>query len=694
MSLLFRAFFLFAAILSAAAQSNPYESNIRAFEQADLRNPPPENAILVLGSSTIVNWSSLSTAFPRYNVLNRGFGGSQGSDVLFFFDRIVPPYKSPLILYYEGDNDLASGKSVQTIFNEWLTFVSRVHTNMPEAHILYLAVKPSPSRANLIQQQRALNERIRLHATTDSRLHFADTFTPFLTASGQLRPELYVGDQLHLSPAGYEVWEAAIVPIVDSWVARHPINIMKAESNAILIDFGAPNSMSGSSNPSVVHWNNITAIGSTDSGALSNLVSTSGRATTVALKMVSRFNGANENGATTSTNFPASSTRDSLFGNTATFNGLANITPIFQLVGLDSAAPYMISFYASRTGVSDNRETRYTVQGANTQTTDLNVANNINNVAHIEFIQADDNGTLRIALTPGSNNNNGNRFTYLGVLRVQSLAPGGPAFLFDFGSASSISGEDLPPPPETWNNLSVDIGTTDSGVMENLLATNGLVTAIDLQMLSRFNTFNENGTTASSLFTPSATSDSLFGNTESFNGLSNIAPAFKMTGLNPAAIYNLHFYASRVGVTDQRDTRYMTIGAATNFIELNAANNTNNVATLANLRPDAQGELKIEISPGAGNNSPNHFTYLGVLRLSWTVITPRQPALISPVHQADGSFTLQLLANPGDTCIIQSSTDLQTWTDIQTVVLITGSHTVELPGTKPYSFFRVVQTAI
>ena len=77
-------------ISPAMGQSNPYESTIRGFEQADLLNPPPTNSILVLGSSTIVGWHTMEAAFPRFNVLNRGFGGSQTSDVLYFYDRILP----------------------------------------------------------------------------------------------------------------------------------------------------------------------------------------------------------------------------------------------------------------------------------------------------------------------------------------------------------------------------------------------------------------------------------------------------------------------------------------------------------------------------------------------------------------------------------------------------------------------------
>ncbi len=688
--MLFRLLFSIAAFASTFAQTNPFESNIRAFEQADLRNPPPPNSILVVGSSTIVNWSSLSAAFPRYNVLNRGFGGSEASDVLFFYDRIVPRYNPPLILFYEGDNDLASGKSVDRVFNDWTDFVSRVQRDLPETHILFLAVKPSPSRAGLIQQQRALNERIRAHTATDSRLHFADTFNAFLSPTGQHRPELYVSDQLHLSPAGYAVWESVIVPIVEQWADRYPVNILKAERNSVLIDFGSPSSLSGQLDPSVVHWNNVTTVGTSDSGVLSNLVTAAGNVSGASLRMVSRFNGANENGVTSSSQFPGTATRDSLFGNTETFSGLANVTPIFNLTGLDPSTMYRISFFASRTGVSDNRETRYTVGGASTLFVDLNAANNITNIAVIGSIGADSTGTLNIALTPGPNNNNANHFTYLGVLQVEDLSANGHVFLFDFGSASATTGSQGAPPGEGWNNLTPAEGTRDDGALENLIAINRVPTGIDLQMVSRFNGANENGTIASTNFPATATVDSLFGNTELFGGLTNIFPAIKFTGLNQTADYTLTFFASRTGVTDNRETRYTVTGAAISFADLNSANNTNQVAVISDVRPDSNGEIKIELTPGPNNNNANHFTYLGALRLAWVVTQPRDAALIAPSVSTNGQFAVRILGNRGSTYTLQSSTNLATWTDVRAVTLESDALLLELPGGPTGTFYRAL----
>src|SRR5262245_34536441 len=61
-----------------------------------------ENIVLFTGSSTIRMWKSLQSDFPKYNIVNRGFGGSQTSDLLYNFDKLILPYKAKKIFIYEG----------------------------------------------------------------------------------------------------------------------------------------------------------------------------------------------------------------------------------------------------------------------------------------------------------------------------------------------------------------------------------------------------------------------------------------------------------------------------------------------------------------------------------------------------------------------------------------------------------------
>src|SRR5437899_1435335 len=93
---------LLAACRTHAAEQKSHEAqwekDIQAFEAEDRTNPPPRNAILFIGSSSIRKWETLASDFAGYRVINRGFGGSHLSDSVAFVERIVIPYKPKLVL--------------------------------------------------------------------------------------------------------------------------------------------------------------------------------------------------------------------------------------------------------------------------------------------------------------------------------------------------------------------------------------------------------------------------------------------------------------------------------------------------------------------------------------------------------------------------------------------------------------------
>jgi hypothetical protein len=205
--------------------------------------------------------------------------------------------------------------------------------------------------------------------------------------------------------------------------------------------------------------------------------------------------------------------------------------------------------------------------------------------------------------------------------------------LFDFGAAGSTTGKATAPandPARMWNNVT-GIGLNSNGRLDTVVGTGGEATRLGLVMLSRFNGVNENGTTVSPAFPVNATRDSLYGNTETFNGLQNVFPRFKLTGLDPATAYTFTFFASRTGVGDNRETGYTVTGATTEFASLNAANNVAATAEVSRLHPTSEGEVTISLAPTPANTNANHFTYLGVLQVRSAETTNlTTPLLLTP----------------------------------------------------------------
>jgi hypothetical protein len=218
------------------------------------------------------------------------------------------------------------------------------------------------------------------------------------------------------------------------------------------------------------------------------------------------------------------------------------------------------------------------------------------------------------------------------------LGPEDQSFLFDFGGANTTEHGPTPDDPtNSWNNVSASLGSAAGNQLTGLVTTRNLVTPLGLVILSRFNSVNENGILTSGIFPSDATRDSLFGNTEVFNGIANIFPSFKLTGVYPSVTYKLTFYASRTGVGDNRETGYTVTAGTSGFAALNVANNIANVAVVSGIVADAAGEVTISLAPTANNNNANHFTYLGVMK-----VEPMHPErrFLAPVIQ-DGQVRLE-----------------------------------------------------
>jgi lysophospholipase L1-like esterase len=86
-----------------------------------------------------------------------------------------------------------------------------IRAKMPEVPILYIGMKPSPSREKIMPMEVDFNSRIKTFLANEKNTVFVDVY-PLMLTDGKLRPELYVGDKLHMTKLGYAIWEKAVRP--------------------------------------------------------------------------------------------------------------------------------------------------------------------------------------------------------------------------------------------------------------------------------------------------------------------------------------------------------------------------------------------------------------------------------------------------------------------------------------------------
>jgi len=181
----------------------------------------------------------------------------------------------------------------------------------------------------------------------------------------------------------------------------------------VLLDFG--------NNAASESWNQINSF---LAGTSINLKDSLGSYIGLKLSLTERFNGVNADGPrTTDTplDMPENVSRYSYFGNSkAAFGGMTITQSVFTITGLDKSLTYNMCFFGARGGVSDNRETKYTVKGSNEASVSLNTSSNTSNIACVNNITPDADGKIIITVTSGENNNNGNGFYYLTAAKLTS----------------------------------------------------------------------------------------------------------------------------------------------------------------------------------------------------------------------------------------------------------------------------------
>jgi lysophospholipase L1-like esterase len=198
----------------AAIAEDRWAPEIAKFAAADAATPFAPGGVVFVGSSSIRMWD-LTASFPGRPVLNRGFGGTQIGDSVRYVERLVIGHKPRVVVFYAGDNDLSAGRTPEQVQADFRAFVGRVHAVLPETRIAFIGIKPSIARWAMIDKVREANRLVRADCDRDDRLGFVDVDAAMLGWDARPRPELFIKDGLHMSPAGYEIWNLLVRPFIN-----------------------------------------------------------------------------------------------------------------------------------------------------------------------------------------------------------------------------------------------------------------------------------------------------------------------------------------------------------------------------------------------------------------------------------------------------------------------------------------------
>lgn len=219
-SILFAVFFITSqlAVAQEASNSMPFQNEIDAFAKADSIAMPAKECILFVGSSSFRRWTDIHNYFPGYPILNRGFGGSSLTDMIYYANETIVKYKPKKIYIYCGENDIASSDTVRpaivlTRFKQLLKIIRKqLDPNIP---IVFVSIKASIARWSMEDRIVASNKLIKEFIGTQKHIKFLDVHTSMLDKNGKVLNDIFIEDNLHMNAKGYAIWQKIIAPTLD-----------------------------------------------------------------------------------------------------------------------------------------------------------------------------------------------------------------------------------------------------------------------------------------------------------------------------------------------------------------------------------------------------------------------------------------------------------------------------------------------
>ncbi len=167
--------------------------------------------VVLLGDS-LTEWNDWQRAFPDMDVANLGIAGETVEGLRSRVGPAVSRYpKADYVFIMSGINNMAMG--YRDFLPAYREIVRVVNRTCPQARVTVQSILPTlgdwVAPADVVEMNRAL-EMI----AEEEKVFFLDVHRAFVDAAGRARPDLLEPDGVHVSQAGYRVWEDLLKPLL------------------------------------------------------------------------------------------------------------------------------------------------------------------------------------------------------------------------------------------------------------------------------------------------------------------------------------------------------------------------------------------------------------------------------------------------------------------------------------------------
>jgi lysophospholipase L1-like esterase len=197
-----------------------YQDDITRLKQTAVEQAEAPKVVFY-GSSTFTYWPKLVQAFPQVQAVNMAFGGSTLAACAWFFKQVVPPQQPDAIMLYAGDNDLGDGRNPEEVVLFYEHLRAAILAELGPIPVCFVSIKLSPTRLHLRPKIEFVNQCISQRIAALGPPHyFLNLYPLMLDAQGNPQVDLFSGDGLHLSPAGYVLWQREIEAQIDRMLPK------------------------------------------------------------------------------------------------------------------------------------------------------------------------------------------------------------------------------------------------------------------------------------------------------------------------------------------------------------------------------------------------------------------------------------------------------------------------------------------
>ncbi len=123
-------------------------------------------------------------------------------------------YDPKQIVIYCGENDFAGNDTLYPaqVAQRFFDLFELIRAKYKKVPIVYISMKPSPSRKHLMAKFNVANVMIQNFLKTKRRTTYIDVFHAMVKEDGTPMTDIFLDDKLHMNKKGYAIWQKIIEP--------------------------------------------------------------------------------------------------------------------------------------------------------------------------------------------------------------------------------------------------------------------------------------------------------------------------------------------------------------------------------------------------------------------------------------------------------------------------------------------------